>query len=991
MQLTPGVRLGHYEIVSLLGRGGMGEVYRAADTRLGREVALKILPPQVAYESVWRERFEREAKSLAALDHPGIVTVFSVEESGGIHFLTMQLVPGQTLAELIPETGLPQDRVIDLAIPLADALAAAHEKEIVHRDIKPGNVMVTGEGRVEILDFGLAKQSASGPVGLEEPTLAQGPTQRGVIVGTMPYMSPEQIEGGDVGPESDVFSLGVVMYEMLTGRRPFQGNSGPSLMSSILKETPQPPSRVRSGVSKGLDALIARCLEKDPRRRPRARELHAELTRLREAGAAARRPRLVRAAVLVPIALAIAALLAVSWFVVKRSRKAAFVAGALPRVESLTREMKFVEAFALAGQIVREGGTQAVSTAAWDTFSAQVNVTSKPAGALVSFRPFGSTGAWTVLGKTPLRGVRIPQGAMQWEAKIPGYVSAEMVTASPDEGLSFELQKADSPDRGMVHVPAANVRLWSIGTVRPVLSVPLGAFLIDRHEVTNEAFSRFVNAGGYGRPELWKHPFRDGERTLSFPEAMARFKDATGRPGPATWRLGSFADGEEALPVTGVSWYEAAAFAEFAGKELPTLYHWYQADTGGDLQLLPGMVLPTANYESRGPRPTASSRQLSAYGATDMAGNAREWSASASEGDTRLALGGAWTDPSYSWMIPQSLPPFDRTIGNGFRCIRRQTKDPLPAAATAVLPEKEAIDYSKAPPVDDEVYEVFTRFFDRKPVPLEARVESTDNSSRHWVKQKVSYAAGYNGERIIAWLYLPRSARPPYQVMIQMAGASTFYRSRSSAKESEIFGWGYAEYLIRGGRAVLIPVWKGSYERQDGFHPFESDRAAYREHVIDWVTELRQSFDYLQSRKDIDPKAIGYQGISFGTIWGPVFLALEPRLRTGILLLGGFVVTQSTPEMHPPEIRAYNYAPRVKVPVLMMSGRYDPIFPYQTAQVPLFRALGTPPAEKVHLTFPAGHSTYGWRDQLYREGLNWLDRQFGPVAGSGSPTAVANR
>jgi eukaryotic-like serine/threonine-protein kinase len=342
-------------------------------------------------------------------------------------------------------------------------------------------------------------------------------------------------------------------------------------------------------------------------------------------------------------------------------------------------------------------------------------------------------------------------------------------------------------------------------------------------------------------------------------------------------------------------------------------------------------------------------------------------------------------------MIPERLAPFDRSLGNGFRCIRRQTKAPLPAAATAVLPGKESIDYSKTKPVDDEVYEVFTRFFDRKPVPLEARIESTDDSSRHWVKQKVSYAAGYGGERIIAWLYLPRSARPPYQVMIQMAGASTFYRSRSSAKESEIFGWGYAEYLIRGGRAVLIPIWKGSYERQDGFHPFESDRAAYRDHTIDWVTEIRQSVDYLQSRTDVNPKAIGYQGISFGSIWGPVFLALEPRLRTGILLLGGFVVTHSTREPHPPEIQAYNYAPRVKVPVLMMSGRYDPIFPYQTAQVPLFRALGTPTSQKSHLTFPAGHSTYGWRDQLYREGLNWLDRQFGPVAGAGSPPAVANR
>jgi dienelactone hydrolase len=220
--------------------------------------------------------------------------------------------------------------------------------------------------------------------------------------------------------------------------------------------------------------------------------------------------------------------------------------------------------------------------------------------------------------------------------------------------------------------------------------------------------------------------------------------------------------------------------------------------------------------------------------------------------------------------------------------------------------------------------------------------------------------------------------------MIQLAGASTFYRSKSSANESDIFGWSYAEYLIRGGRAVLIPIWKGSYERQDGFHPFESDRAVYREHVIAWVTELRQSIDYLESRKDINSSAIGFQGISFGAVWTPVFAALEPRLKTAILLLGGLLVTQSSRDPMPPELQVFNYAPRVKIPVLLMAGQYDPIFPYQTSQVPLFQTLGTDPANKKHLTYPSGHSTYGWRDQLDREGLEWLDKQFGPVAVAGA-------
>jgi dienelactone hydrolase len=987
VELKPGTRLAHYQIVSLLGRGGMGEVYRAADTRLGREVALKVLPPEVANDPVRLERFEREAKSLAALDHPGIVTVFSVEQANGTHFLTMQLVPGQTLSQVIPESGLGSDRILDLAIPLTDALAAAHAKEIVHRDIKPGNVMVTDDGRVKVLDFGLAKHAETKEVSDDDPTSARGPTRQGAIVGTMPYMSPEQVEGANVGPESDVFSLGVLLYEMATGRRPFQGDSAPRLMSSILRETPPPPSRVRSGVSRELDSIIARTLDKDPAKRPSAKEVHGQLVRLRGDAAPGGRRRTSGPWVALALTIVLAAVTAGAWILVKRSRNAAFVAENVSRIELLARENKFIEASTLAAEVERRGGSERISASTRDLYSLPVSIESSPPGAAISFRPYSGGSEWTPVGTTPLKNARVPKGPLHWRAELAGHRPADFVTAYPEGGIRLALAKNAGSDREMVLIPEAEVRLWSIGGIQPARSVAIGAFLIDRQEVTNQEFARFVAAGGYSQPKYWKHEFRDGERTLSFSEAMALFKDATGRSGPASWRLGSYPDGAEHLPVNGVSWYEAAAFAEFAGKELPTVYHWYEADTGGDLQLLPGLIMPTANYDSSGPRAAGKAPTISARGAVDMAGNVREWSASSGQRGTRIVLGGGWTDPSYFYLMPQLLPPLDRSIGNGFRCMRRMTDDPLPEAVTAPLGDKPTIDYATRKPADDAMYEVFTRFFDRPRMPLDARVESTDQSSRHWIKQKVSYASGHGGERIIAWLYLPRNARPPYQVMIQMAGASTFFRSKSSAKESDIFGWSYAEYLIRGGRAVLIPIWKGSYERQDGFHPFESERAIYREHVIAWVAELHQSIDYLQSRKDVNPSAIGFQGISFGAVWSPLFLALEPRLKTGIILLGGLLVNQSSPDPMPPELQGFHYAPRVKAPVLMMAGRYDPIFPYQTSQLPLFNLLGTDSAMKKHLTFPAGHSSYGWRDQLDREGLDWLDKQFGPVVSSGAKAA----
>lgn len=531
----------------------------------------------------------------------------------------------------------------------------------------------------------------------------------------------------------------------------------------------------------------------------------------------------------------------------------------------------------------------------------------------------------------------------------------------------------------MLFIPGGDVRLWAVGTISPASSVRLDPFLIDRSEVTNREFARFVTAGGYSRPELWKHPFRDGDRTLSFDEAMTRFRDATARPGPAGWRLGSHPDGEEETPVSGISWYEAAAFAEFSGKQLPTVYHWYHADTAGDLQLLPGLTLPKANYETSAPRAAAATRDGSAYGAIDMAGNLREWAADTTESGRRLTLGGSWADPSYVYLLPELVAPFDRSEGNGFRCIRTVSDKPMPEELSRLLTEKPPADFASMEPVSDEVFEVFTRFFERERAALEPRIESIDESSRHWIKQKVSYAAGYGSERMIAWLYLPRSAKPPYQVMIQMGGAATFYRSPSSATENEIFGWSYAESLIRGGRAVLLPIWKGSYERQDGFHPFEAGRTSYRDHVLQWTAEVSQSIDYLESREDVDATKVGYQGISFGATWAPLFLSLEPRLRTGTLLLGGLVARHSTAEGFPPEIQPFNYAPRVKAPVLMMNGRHDPIFPYETAQLPLFRLFGTLAESKRHLTYPAGHSTYGWRDHLDRELHDWLDVQFGPV------------
>jgi TolB-like protein/Tfp pilus assembly protein PilF len=271
MSLAAGTRLGFYEVLSLLGVGGMGEVYRARDSRLGRDVAIKVLPADVARDGTRLDRFRREAKALAAIDHPNIVTVFSVEEAAGpgqesLHFLTMQLVEGQSLDHVIPASGLPLDRLLQIASAIAEALTAAHDKSIVHRDLKPANVMVATDGRVKVLDFGLAKDlAASGPA--EATLTSAGHTQHGVVMGTPAYMSPEQVAGRAVDHRSDLFSLGILLYQMASGERPFAGASSAELASAILRDTPPLVTELRGDLPADLARLIRRCLEKDPGQR----------------------------------------------------------------------------------------------------------------------------------------------------------------------------------------------------------------------------------------------------------------------------------------------------------------------------------------------------------------------------------------------------------------------------------------------------------------------------------------------------------------------------------------------------------------------------------------------------------------------------------------------------------------------------------------------------------------------------------------------------
>jgi serine/threonine protein kinase len=286
MPVAPGSKLGSYEVVSLIGAGGMGEVYRARDTRLGREVAIKVLPADMLADESRRRRFLHEAQSASALNHPHIVTIHEIESEGDLDFIVMEYVRGKSLDTLIPRQGMRLNELLRIAIATADALAAAHARGIVHRDLKPANVMVGDEGAVKVLDFGLAKQ-VSAEVTEHEQTITHvvdvSLSVPGTIAGTAAYMAPEQASGGKVDARSDIFSFGAMLYEMATGRRAFGGGSTADTLAAVVRAQPQPPTQLVATLPPALERVILRCLRKEPERRYQTTlDLKIELQEIRE-------------------------------------------------------------------------------------------------------------------------------------------------------------------------------------------------------------------------------------------------------------------------------------------------------------------------------------------------------------------------------------------------------------------------------------------------------------------------------------------------------------------------------------------------------------------------------------------------------------------------------------------------------------------------------------------------------------------------------------
>jgi formylglycine-generating enzyme required for sulfatase activity/dienelactone hydrolase len=559
------------------------------------------------------------------------------------------------------------------------------------------------------------------------------------------------------------------------------------------------------------------------------------------------------------------------------------------------------------------------------------------------------------MGKTPVT-VRLPMTLMRWRFTKEGFEPLEI--APIPRPTQVKLLPANTSPRDMVYVPAGPFELESRRT-----SFAMGEYWMDRFEVTNRQFKAFVDAGGYRDRKYWTEPFRKDGRSLSWEEGIAQFRDSHGRPGPSTWEFGTYRDGEAEWPVSGVSWYEAAAYAAFAGKSLPTVYHWYSAS--GAFRTF-SEILRFSNFSNKATTRVGSTGGLGPYGTYDMAGNVKEWTWNESTEGYRYVLGGGWNEPPYQFRDEDARTPFERGPGFGFRCVRFPS--PPDARLTAGIATLQP-DPALLIPATDEVYQTYRRLYEYDALPLDARIDERDESQPHWIAERTSFSAAYGTERVPVALFLPRAAKPPYQVVIYFPGS---YAPRMQSSRPLVLQW--LEFLIRDGRAVAYPIYQQTYERRRPVPPGGASQSFLREISIQRGLDVRRTVDYLTSRSDIDASRIAFYGQSLGAQLAPVYLATEPRFKTGVLLSGGFETW-----VIPPETGPVHFAPRVRQPVLMVNGREDFDLPYRTAQLPLHDALGTPKADKKLVVLRGGHMPP--EPQLvFKEILDWLDKYLGPVA-----------
>ena len=597
-----------------------------------------------------------------------------------------------------------------------------------------------------------------------------------------------------------------------------------------------------------------------------------------------------------------------------------------------------------------------------------ISMQTEPAGAEVYWKDYHKPDAeWRLAGITPLKDVKFPRGYLRMEIRKKGFQTIEYAGPMAYERLgsdidTLKLDASGNLPENMVRIPKKETPMLIVGMEQHG-GKEVNEFLMDKFEVTNSQYKTFMNAGGYTNKSFWKYPVYSNGKEIPLEDALKLFTDKTGRPGPANWEAGTYPDGLGNHPVTGISWYEAAAYAAYVNKQLPTVFHWGRVAETSRTEF----IVPLSNYNGKSTTAVGSMAGYNSFGIYDLAGNAREWCFNESNNPgLKFILGGGWNEPTYSFNDGYTQPAWDRSAANGFRCMKELPGDAGMAYFTK--PVSMAFrDYHKEKPVDDNTFNIFLRQYAYDKKPLNATIDSTIENE-FWKAEKITFDAGYNNERMMAFLFLPKNFQPPYQTVLFFPGSGDIFSKKFNPDAINRL-----DFILKSGRAFIWPIYKGTHERHDDLKSdLQEETVFYKDHVIMWRKDIGRTIDYLETRNDIQADKIGYLGWSWGGFMGGIYPALEKRIKTVVLNVGGM-------EMHKalPEADQINFLPRITQPVLMLNGKHDMFFPVETSQKPMFDFLGTPKENKKMIIYESGHLVP--RTDFVKETLLWYDKYLGTV------------
>jgi formylglycine-generating enzyme required for sulfatase activity/predicted esterase len=613
-----------------------------------------------------------------------------------------------------------------------------------------------------------------------------------------------------------------------------------------------------------------------------------------------------------------------------------------------------------------------------DEISTVASIKTEQDGVSIYWRPYLQKEflRWEYLGTTEEKEFRLPNGIVELKFEKEGYETLYLVSANPSLRLEnfpiavtwsldpIKLQPKGSVPEGMIYIPGGPFIPAITG--QGVNEVYLHPYYIDKNEITNIQFKEFIDAGGYNNPQFWVEMeiVKEGV-TLLLEEAKKLMIDSTGLNGPANWEVGMYLEGQENYPVTGITWYEALAYARFRGNILPPMHHWAKAAYPPDEIAAPiaPQLLPNSNFGGKGLNQVGT-QGLGPYGTYDMAGNAREWVWNIF-GGVGLSLGGAFSDPVYTSSMQNPLPRFDRSPINGFRTVRLlNPRDMNPFGDPLIRVKPKPLSFYK--PMNDEVFKIYSRNFEVGPMDMNAQTIYEDTSNPLWDKERITVELGYNSLKMDILIFKPKESYGKLESIVFYPGAN-YYMTPPDIDEASIGEFGL-DFIIKSGRAVVWPAIKGSMNRLNKTTPSSPEEIArlWREGLSHWTVDTYRTLDYLQSRPDFDDDNIFYVGMSHGALFPTHTLLFEKRFKAAILYVGGVFTG------YPPLSDGLNHIPRINTPILMLNGEQDYLVPKISAET-FYNFLGTSQEDKKIVFYDSGH----WplpRNQMIKETLAWVDK-----------------